>query len=1535
MSGWGDAGQALVAAITKNPEFEREHPRGRDGRFIEKGGFVKFLDIKASLWRLAKVEDFTDDGRVKVSYTGADGKPVEEVMKKNWLYHADRPKATLSPSGWKKVGAQAGSNVGGFFEDKGGQKWYVKTPQSKLHTGNENLMNRLYVKAGAPAPETAVSPDGKNFLTKIEDSVDWHTISGDRLETVQKVAAKNFVVDAWLANWDAPLNDNVRVTPDNVVLRVDAGGAGMFRARGERRILTMDVKELQSMRDATVTGRAGGAILYAKVTKDDEINAAKRILAINPDDIKTMVSEEGLPQQLATELIARRAWLATHYGLTLPESTDEGRDLLSGLSAAKTAAEKEAAEAAIKALIKIAPDTAMELGPGAPVWVKNKSVGTVSPAGAKVPDLMVLDSTMDSEGVEWLTFKSKDGKVEYTVAKSSGSYEVLRENNASENTAYASGEKPQVGDRVDQKTGGPGVVTEMFPLYMRVMGDDGKSRVSKIAQNSLIAKVGEHDRTALALAGPGSMANIGKPADLNNADAKFPLIAFSLPHRANVLVVSYDDTTKKAKVMLSNGGAATLPANKLFDNDSVDRDALKALPTAQKRQMAPRAKRAAPALDVNALPEIEIKPNRMVTVKLNAGDRLLKAKNKSKLSFLIIRRDGMVEYAGSNKDTDGYVDDNYKHDYAFIKTALSEATVLTDVTPAKYDVASNELGPDKLKFKKRKIAVAQTLSGIDPDAFRQHYKDHAGDQSKLGRYSMRQLTAQTKSYNFEFSPEAGDEMISMVDSGSPRAGLDLGNTPYYGFSDDDDLTLPDAKTVQQKIDDFIADETSYSYVPRFWLKRADGSVYDLGYGGEFAEDESKWRDARQADLDKIVALDNQYWYSGYGADKEPTDTLSDGTTIRYQTKGGNRGDGVNRLAANRAWLMGKVPKPTGRTYRYGPTPATSYDGSGNLLEALQSDTDQWDKGNLAKLAKQALDTPEGALVQYNTVDMDAMPEGTRLYPDVNGVYERIEKRADGNWYRPKHDSIGSNEWLVQYKVRDPRIPTTGPEPAQVGIKRTFTAEELALFKPGTQLKRTLKNGNEWTITKDGLVWKISGSSTVGPDEEQMDQVVTVLGDLEVVKLPQPDITTNPAAPVVDFTETAGYKALTHKVATSRDNINDGSLDEDIHKVMTTPIVTGAGYASASLHTLPDGTVHGDPYMAQFAKMHEGDQQVLNAPTPLFNAIKNMTGHPSMHRGVSAVDQRDAIKHGEYFNGTGVYGNGTYTAAARGTAGSYGGAKVELTPKPGAKGIQNDDMYIQQGEDMAKAIRDRNDALAGDTKLPTSQEIATADYSGKNPKDVQDAVDTVIQQVLLKRGIMSTTDSDKKEILKRGAVKAAIAYRVAFNRAGLKSVITTESSGYYGNGNDETVSLTVSQKSGSDGSMKFTFQNPWTQSQTNFGRQQAAKLDQTRDYMVKTSVISAAPGKTWSTKERIRQAYNSGWWKDEFTDHLDASGIGEAIADNSSDWQAALEKGRVLDSRVTFISDPGRWALAAGYDFFFIPGQDYYIFTHRAGFIVKK
>lgn len=116
-------GLPLVAAPASkwNPNL---HPRGRDGKFISVGGFVKF--IRNGKWHKGKVVGIdADNGEVKVVFTGSNG--VDETVvyahPSKGLYAAQTPKATMKlpdiskseDAGFVKIGGQGGSNPGALF----------------------------------------------------------------------------------------------------------------------------------------------------------------------------------------------------------------------------------------------------------------------------------------------------------------------------------------------------------------------------------------------------------------------------------------------------------------------------------------------------------------------------------------------------------------------------------------------------------------------------------------------------------------------------------------------------------------------------------------------------------------------------------------------------------------------------------------------------------------------------------------------------------------------------------------------------------------------------------------------------------------------------------------------------------------------------------------------------------------------------------------------------------------------------------------------------------------------------------------------------------------------------------------------------------------------------------------------------------------------------------------------------------------------------------------------------------------------------
>ncbi len=137
-----------------------------------------------------------------------------------------------------KTGGGRGSNPGGEFTVPTREqpiKYYVKLGGQfdKDWLWNEQLADNIYRAAGLPTPETKiVRVEGTyGHASRI---LDGHEPSQEEYARLLK---SGFVIDAWLANWDiAAKTDNTLVAKsDGKIVRIDNGGALLFRARGERK----------------------------------------------------------------------------------------------------------------------------------------------------------------------------------------------------------------------------------------------------------------------------------------------------------------------------------------------------------------------------------------------------------------------------------------------------------------------------------------------------------------------------------------------------------------------------------------------------------------------------------------------------------------------------------------------------------------------------------------------------------------------------------------------------------------------------------------------------------------------------------------------------------------------------------------------------------------------------------------------------------------------------------------------------------------------------------------------------------------------------------------------------------------------------------------------------------------------------------------------------------------------------------------------------------------------------------------------------
>ena len=240
---------------------------------------------------------------------------VEKLKKlRDSLQPEEKPKAQelldIDAGGFKQVGHQTGSNPGGLYEDKQGERYYVKTPKSEDRGRNEILAGKLYGLADIAIPElTPATRDGKfSVASKIVPglSENAHKLrSGDVPGVLEGIA-----VDAWLGNWDVVglEYDNLLVDEEGNGRRVDTGGALRYRAMGAPKgdAFGDEVTELDTFTDPD---RKSGSVFH-HATPQQIVDSIDRVLDIPEDKIRELVDQWG-PQgkerdKLFKTLLARR-----------------------------------------------------------------------------------------------------------------------------------------------------------------------------------------------------------------------------------------------------------------------------------------------------------------------------------------------------------------------------------------------------------------------------------------------------------------------------------------------------------------------------------------------------------------------------------------------------------------------------------------------------------------------------------------------------------------------------------------------------------------------------------------------------------------------------------------------------------------------------------------------------------------------------------------------------------------------------------------------------------------------------------------------------------------------------------------------------------------------------------------------------------------------------------------------------------------------------------------------------------------------------
>lgn len=255
--------------------------------------------------------------------------------------------STLTPASNTQ---QLGSNPGGTWVDANGVEYYVKFPTAASTEEaykialNEVRAAQLYRLLGVRVPDVymlniygqpAVVSKMEKGLEAIGKST-WEILVDPATTLYQQKYGleENFVIDAWLANWDvAGLTfDNIfarKVTPegDIEIVRLDTGGALEYRAQGQPKgeLFGEEVTELDTLRDPNINPQS--ATLFKHITEEDiadseglqrlrDMDAAKlwSIIAQGQHMLNSSADNYHENLELFHKLLMRREYILKRYG---------------------------------------------------------------------------------------------------------------------------------------------------------------------------------------------------------------------------------------------------------------------------------------------------------------------------------------------------------------------------------------------------------------------------------------------------------------------------------------------------------------------------------------------------------------------------------------------------------------------------------------------------------------------------------------------------------------------------------------------------------------------------------------------------------------------------------------------------------------------------------------------------------------------------------------------------------------------------------------------------------------------------------------------------------------------------------------------------------------------------------------------------------------------------------------------------------------------------------------------------------------------
>jgi hypothetical protein len=1589
-------GQFHVVRHALSDAFNILHPRGGDGRFIDKGGSVKWK-TDTGLWMRGTVDKLDASGNIDV--TGSDG--VKRTIPAKKLFSAPAPVAKLSPSSFQFVQGQGGSNQGGFYKDpKTGDVWYVKKPQTADHVANEVAANKLYAAAGAAVPEIRTSPDGKQLLSKIENSEGWYQLSDSEKRLARESIRKNFIVDAWLGNYDAPRNDNIRITEDGVPIRVDTGGALKYRARGGTKPkLPVDMTaEITRLRQQSA---------YAGMTKTDEEDAVKRILALSPDEIEQIVKDAGMDKSTADMLVARRAWLGASYGYQLPETTPAGKAALAARAAQYGGGNAQHAHLAnpggsggsnsggsvpspavrqgtptpaapavpapspapvantslVPAIRKRDPGTAVPIAPGSPVWLKRKPKST----GAKYPDTWIVDS-VSADG-NTIGIKTAAGQ---KLAVQRDALEPLRSNLSSVKSVYATGEQSSIGDRValdlpagtdPNKHPGDGTIKELFPMYARVEMDNGKSKVVNVKKLSLVPDKGTIAPTSNVPAAP-----VVTPA----APAKSGL--YTTPFDGNTI---QNDYIKQAEAMIRAGQFT----NKTFATD----------------KLMPTQDQAHTNSGVSGRGAKDLGP---IVARINGVDYLLdghhRAADKSRIKTQFVDFDAAKTAPAVSKpatNPKGIEFDLKNHDFSKtphpvgyslthnVKVTFFSKAIEKDGTESDRDIIAllhNKANPKDILPVRIRADNFRQLDSVDHDALVVEAKALADKRAtakaaRAGKAAVKPgppqintlddakkilkpvpIKVKYESGNLgeygELRP--GDQVVDIRDGAAMNPGIWMlrdGEAHYLGSNRQGEVRYNGAKPENNELLRFLSSAISaYGNINNLTQKlgKSPDWVKAANLANTHGPNDDKPYDIQSA-LSKKWPIDDGVGSNGYSPKIKKIDRP--------------------------AWLSHNV-----RSYVMPTDPKK--DASGNIINHLKpvfvfdGDKDKiyyvGDFDQHADWANREKNiNPPDKWVELTQSERDFYFEPTNpQYTFGAGskstvVTARNLTMRDAHNLQNKQNAIPRPSQALKNSAGEdinlpPRVSYYHDQTLDTMESVNMDDRQLLTYERGNGSSGMAANMNvlDGKLTPQAMLPKSTGKMAI--------DVIAQATDPNVQEPKSGDVLPGHRAPFVE-TRYNPVQALGYKLPTSKTMLDDGKQDNDLlASRLVIPeaaerVKRPGSRSRPSFKMASDGTTQKDPLMYEFTKLVGGDAGVVRLPKADFDAYVAKNNLTVYYRGVGSAESATDFRSGTYFAGEGVYGSGSYASnrlstAQNSYAGGNGSNVTRIVNRPDAKTRKYGDLYA----DMIKSVKS-----GSDSRLKLMQSLGLAPSDAELYTKPTNTNPTWQRALANHSSLANPSDAQIRQMV--GDAESMINF---YEKKGLQLDEVEIDHGYYSGGREIKLLFKTPGSSNRFDPDEMRYRVTLTKAETSskarsriygagsiesgivydFAGASQRRFNETRDESISyTSTSGEAFVSGFSSPKKVLDfaraidskipelpAFSKDALKATVKDRKESEQLVEKVMNTHPELTELLG----ISARLEFIQDVGRYALATGIDRFDIPQgnyEDFVVFTHRNTLVMSR